>query len=91
MRLQQYTRNRSTRIRRAYWTAEEYDKIEQLTALGLPPFRIARLLEPPTTANAVKLAMARAGFERAGRAGRPSKEAHRRWDEIEESLRADEL
>lgn len=74
-------------MRRARWTAEEYDLIERYLAMGLPSLRIGPLLDPPATKSAVFEAMKRAGIRGTRKAGRPSSADRARWDEIERKIR----
>lgn len=69
---------------RYVWTAEDYERVERLDRLGLPPHRIGRLLDPPATADAIRNACTRAGIElMSAHAGRPSNAQIAHWRQIE--------
>lgn len=73
-------------MRRVRWTMEEYALIEQFTGLGLPPHRIARLMDPPVSAAAMRVAIRRAGLGWVFKPGKPRQVDQARWDRIEEQI-----
>lgn len=68
------------------WLAEDYDLIEELLHKGLPPLRIAALLDPPSTPENLRLAMTAAGLRSPVKRGRPSNADRRRWAEREREI-----